>query len=251
MERKSRVNKYRELRESIKEDASLPKQTFDHKEDDIDDTPIPTLHEYRMKQMIEETRELDSVKENELDGVKEELESKEIEDAINRVRMTSGKGQQYNTRLDILNHIQAGSVQKVDETPLVTPVEDNEEEIVVEKEVENKTPQPATHFKIFYEDEEEKTEEDNLEATQTFDTFSFEKQEATYDEDAVMHSKSLFAGLADDEDEEEEDEEDIDIEEDEDEEEKTGIVEKVLTGLIVVLSICLVVLLIYIVTLFL
>ena len=66
-----------------------------------------------------------------------------------------------------------------------------------------------------------------------------------------MHSKSLFAGLADDEDEEEEDEEDIDIEENEDEEEKTGIVEKVLTGLIVVLSICLVVLLIYIVTLFL
>ena len=60
MEKRSRVNKYRDLRESLKEDASLPKQTIqeESKTNDSQEDFIPTLHEYRMKQIMDETKEV-------------------------------------------------------------------------------------------------------------------------------------------------------------------------------------------------
>lgn len=245
MEKRSRVNKYRELRESIKEDASLPKQNFHTEEDEYeDDTPIPTLREYRMKQMIEEVKELDNEKENELDKV--QIEDKEIEEAISRVRMTSGKGKQYNTRLDILNHIQANSVKKADESELVAPEEFVVQDFEVEepKEEENISPElelkkeeePVVHFSSFLDKEEIEKDSDPT-ISDTIKPISKDDLEEADDSDS---HHVVF-----------EETEDDDIEDDEDEEQGSSIVMKILTGLIFVLSICLVALLIYIVKLFL
>ncbi|WP_041138528.1 hypothetical protein [Beduini massiliensis] len=250
MEKSSRVNKYRSLRESLKEDATLPKQDIQERSDEIDDTKIPTLREYRMKQFIQEVKDYEGDQENELDGVKSELESKEIEEAIGRVRMTSGKGEQYNTRLDILNHIQSGAIKKVDKTPIVVPPAEEEaaEEVVlepikeaVEEKVENPIAvepafeEPVKHFKIFFEDEEDE-EEDVKEA------------EPVFEEEEKEEKRSLFKHhkvFEEDETDEIEDEEELE------DEEGSSVTMKVLTGMIVVLSICLVALLGYIIKLFL
>ncbi|MFQ9924436.1 MAG: hypothetical protein ACLRVU_13035 [Beduini sp.] len=253
MEKSSRVNKYRSLRESLKEDATLPKQDIQEPSDEIDDTKIPTLREYRMKQFIQEVKDYEGDQENELDGVKSELESKEIEEAIGRVRMTSGKGQQYNTRLDILNHIQSGAIKKVDKTPIVVPlVEEDEpaEEVLLEpvkETVEEKaeepvvaepTPvEPVKHFKIFFEDEDEE-EEDTKEVEP-----AFEEEEEKVEKRSLFKRHKVFE---EDESDEIEDEEEL-----EGEEEGSSVTMKVLTGMIVVLSICLVALLGYIIKLFL
>lgn len=259
MEKSSRVNKYRSLRESLKEDATLPKQDIQEHSDEIDDTKIPTLREYRMKQFIQEVKDYEGDQENELDGVKSELESKEIEEAIGKVRMTSGKGEQYNTRLDILNHIQSGAIKKVDKTPIVVPpqaeeVESSEEvllepvrETVKEKVeepvvVETVPAEPVKHFKIFFEDDEDEVEEE--ETKETKPVFEEEKEE----------KRSLFKRhkVFEEEDEIDEVEDEVEDEEElEGEEEGSSITMKVLTGMIVVLSICLVALLGYIIKLFL
>lgn len=253
MEKSSRVNKYRSLRESLKEDATLPKQDIQEPNDEIDDTKIPTLREYRMKQFIQEVKAYEGDQENELDGVKSELESKEIEEAIGRVRMTSGKGEQYNTRLDILNHIQSGAIKKVDKTPIVVPlVEEDEpvEEVLLEpvkETVEEKieepvvvepAPEPVKHFKIFFEDEDEEKEEETKEVEP-----AFEEEEEKEEKRSLFKRHKVFE---EDELDEIEDEEEL-----EDEEEGSSVTMKVLTGMIVVLSICLVVLLGYIIKLFL
>lgn len=254
MEKSSRVNKYRSLRESLKEDATLPKQDIQEPSDEIDDTKIPTLREYRMKQFIQEVKDYEGDQENELDGVKSELESKEIEEAIGRVRMTSGKGEQYNTRLDILNHIQSGAIKKVDKTPIVVPlVEEDEpvEEVLLEpvkETVEEKIEEPVVvepapvepvkHFKIFFEDEDEEKEEETKEVEP-----AFEEEEEKEEKRSLFKRHKVFE---EDELDEIEDEEEL-----EDEEEGSSVTMKVLTGMIVVLSICLVVLLGYIIKLFL
>lgn len=250
MEKSSRVNKYRSLRESLKEDATLPKQDIQEPSDEIDDTKIPTLREYRMKQFIQEVKDYEGDQENELDGVKSELESKEIEEAIGRVRMTSGKGEQYNTRLDILNHIQSGAIKKVDKTPIVVPpVEEDEpvEEVLLEpvkETVEEKIAEPVVaepvpvepvkHFKIFFEDEEDETKEVEP---------AFEEEEEKEEKRSLFKRHKVFE---EDEIDDIEDEEEL-----EGEEEGSSVTMKVLTGMIVVLSICLVALLGYIIKLFL
>ena len=252
MEKSSRVNKYRSLRESLKEDATLPKQDIQEPSDEIDDTKIPTLREYRMKQFVQEVKDYEGDQENELDGVKSELESKEIEEAIGRVRMTSGKGEQYNTRLDILNHIQSGAIKKVDKTPIVVPLveeDEPEEEVLLEpvKEVvEEKTEEPVVvepvpvepvkHFKIFFEDEEEEEETKEVEP-------AFEEEEEKEEKRSLFKRHKVFE---EDEIDDIEDEEEL-----EGEEEGSSVTMKVLTGMIVVLSICLVALLGYIIKLFL
>lgn len=250
MEKSSRVNKYRSLRESLKEDATLPKQDIQERSDEIDDTKIPTLREYRMKQFIQEVKDYEGDQENELDGVKSELESKEIEEAIGRVRMTSGKGEQYNTRLDILNHIQSGAIKKVDKTPIVVPPAEEEatEEVVLEpikEAVEEKVEkpiavepafeEPVKHFKIFFEDEEDE-EEDVKEAEPVFEEEEKEEKRSLFKRHKVF---------------EEDETDEIEEEEELEDEEGSSVTMKVLTGMIVVLSICLVALLGYIIKLFL
>ena len=229
MEKRSRLNKYRDLRESLKEDASLPKQTIqeESKTNDSQEDFIPTLHEYRMKQIMDETKELA----NELDGVEEELDNKEIEEALHRVRLNSGKGQQYNTRLDILNHIQATNVETIDEQPLVEPDENFyvEEEKTVEIPVVKETVEPKEH----------------LEETKVLT--SKQQEQINEELERVEHPRFFYDNQEKEQDQEEDDE-------DEDEEENgesTSVLMKVLTGIIVVLSICLVILLIYIIKIFL
>lgn len=245
MEKSSRVNKYRSLRESLKEDATLPKQDIQDHSDEIDETKIPTLREYRMKQFVQEVKGYEDTQENELDGVKSELESKEIEEAIGKVRMVSGKGQQYNTRLDILNHIQAGSIKKVDKTPIVIPpveelepveeeiikepIEDSVEEKIVEPVMSEEVPvEPVKHFKIFFEDEEEQVPEVETSVEEVEEQPSIFKRHKVFEEEEIEEEEELEA-----------------------QEEGSSVMMKVLTGMIVVLSICLVALLGYIIKLFL
>ncbi len=242
MEKSSRVNKYRELRESLKEEATLPKQDIQEYNDEYDDSKIPTLREYRMKQYVEEVKGFEE-EGNELDGVKSELESKEIEKAISRVRMTSGKGEQYNTRLDILNHIQSGAMKKVDQTPIVVPdVEDVKEEILEEpiqeeivEEVVGK--EPVKHFKIFFEDDEDDEEiQEKVEEVKEEKSHSIFKRHKMFEEDEMDDEEEIQFNNDEDDDEDEE---------------GSSVMMKVLTGLIVLLSICLVGLIGYIIKLFL
>lgn len=210
MEKMSRVKKYRDLRESLNDDATLPKQEIKENDVEEDDFYIPTLKEYRQKQQTEKSVffETSEILQNEID--QESIEN--IEKAISRVRVTSGKGDSYNTRLDILNQI--SGAPKKDSHEITSnselEVEDNGFKTTSEFELE-----PI----IFESDEDQfKTEEtkkiiqDTQNENESFDEEEFEEENT---------------------------------------EEEPGIMMKVLTGLIVILTVCLVCLLVYLAKLFL
>ena len=108
MEKMSRVKKYRDLRESLNDDATLPKQDIKKNEVEEDSFFIPTLKEYRQKQQTEKPVmfETSEILADEID--QESIEN--VEKAISKVRVTSGKGESYNTRLDILSQINSNSL---------------------------------------------------------------------------------------------------------------------------------------------
>lgn len=210
MEKMSRVKKYRDLRESLNDDATLPKQEIKENDVEEDDFYIPTLKEYRQKQQTEKSVffETSEILQNEID--QESIEN--IEKAISRVRVTSGKGDSYNTRLDILNQISGAPKKDSHEITSNTEleVEDNGFKTTSEFELE-----PI----IFESDEDQfKTEEtkkiiqDTQNENESFDEEEFEEENT---------------------------------------EEEPGIMMKVLTGLIVILTVCLVCLLVYLAKLFL
>lgn len=246
MERKSRVNKFRDLRESLKDDASLPEQVIEEVIDE-DDTPIPTLREYRAKQFVQEVKESFTDDVSELEGITAELDSREVEEAISRVRMTSGKGQQYNTRLDILNHIQS-VVKRVDQAPIVYPDdEDDEIEEVVHNTEEIK---PVKHMSIFFEEEDEdETKEIEIEE-EPQEIFEEEIEEEPKRKFSLFKKRTIEEEYDEDDEYEEEYLEEDDDDYEDDEVEESTVLMKVLSGLIVVLSLCLVGLLVYIIKLF-
>lgn len=218
MEKMSRVKKYRDLRESLNDDATLPKQDIKENEVEEDSFFIPTLKEYRQKQQTEKPVmfETSEILADEID--QESIEN--VEKAISKVRVTSGKGESYNTRLDILSQINSNS---------------SKPKVEREKIVSN----PG--LKI--------DEDSGFELTSEFDFEPLSKEENESKKEVVQpkeekKSKAKVQSL-------EVDEDDIEINEETQDEEEPGIMMKVLTGLIVVLSICLVCLVGYIVKLFL
>lgn len=221
MEKMTRVKKYRELRESINEDATLPKQEIKDQDDMEDTFFIPTLKEYRLKQQKQANKsvffETSEILQDEID--QESIEN--IEKAISKVRETSGKGESYNTRLDILNQLNKKHQQ--DSLSKTESKYDNN------KIVSN----PGTNI-----------DENGFELTSEFDFEPLSKSTTNTKETNQQQEKQL------------EKEEVIEIKDEDDAEqslskEDPGIMMKILTGLIVILSLCLIGLLVYIVKLFL
>ncbi len=101
MSKMTRVKKYRDLRESICSDVTLPKQEIEYnKEEKVE---IPTVEEYREEQQNKKSVFFDTseILQDEIDY--ESIEN--VEKALSKVRMNSGKDEAYNTRFDILNQI--------------------------------------------------------------------------------------------------------------------------------------------------
>jgi len=107
MEKQTRMNKYKDLRNEMKEEVAIENQ---YQEDNFDDEDDFLAFLPREKQPVNE----DTLKEP-LNYENLNNEDEDLRQAINEAKTQIGK-EKYNTRLDILNHI------KKDEDPEYEPV---------------------------------------------------------------------------------------------------------------------------------
>lgn len=96
MEKQTRVNKYKELREEMKEEVSIDRHVVEDNVDDEDDflgflpkSEKPSLNDTLVEPLSYETLKKDN---------------EDVRSAIHSAKVNVGK-EQYNTRLDILNKI--------------------------------------------------------------------------------------------------------------------------------------------------
>lgn len=99
MEKMTRVQKYKELRDSMKEEVSIERNTIVEETDDEDD-----FLDFLPKE--EEVENLEDTLDKPLIYESLNEDSKEVKDALNKAKINVGKDQ-YNTRLDILNKIKS------------------------------------------------------------------------------------------------------------------------------------------------
>ncbi len=105
MDKVSRVNKYKNLRDSLNDGVAIEKNEEVNETEAVeeiveeDEYSIPSL-----ENVPETDEEVHFIDNKDDPGVKE---------AITRVRENSGKGVSYNTRMDILNQIQASALKTV------------------------------------------------------------------------------------------------------------------------------------------
>lgn len=99
MEKMTRVQKYKELRENMKEEVSIERNTIIEETDDEDDF-LDFLPKEETEENLEDTLDKPLIYES----LNED--SKEVKDALNKAKINVGKDQ-YNTRLDILNKIRS------------------------------------------------------------------------------------------------------------------------------------------------
>ena len=106
MEKMTRVKKYKELRESMKEEVSIERQNI-----------VETVEDDDFLSFIPKTENNVNVNDTLMNPLSYETldeSSKEVKDALNMAKMNVGKDQ-FNTRLDILNKIKSEDLYKEDE----------------------------------------------------------------------------------------------------------------------------------------
>ena len=218
MEKMTRMSKYKELRESLKNDVVTTEATQTYVSNE---TAVKDINYYR-NLVGEETNQAELTKPQQEDTLYERLtfdtitenETEEVKTALDKVRETNGQ-EQYNTRMDILNKIRQSKV----ETP-VSYEEDVEEETeeVIEEVTENRFGYHKEEVKEEIIEEVEEDEDEEEQPKKRFGFFGRKKQEEVEDE------------VEDEIDEDEEDEE----------EEGSSFMVKLLNGCIVVLVLVLI-----------
>lgn len=232
MARMSRMDKYKDLRESIKtgvvtqDDATL----YTKQEEPVRDADYYKRFLASEEAALNKASELkkpqpeDTLMESlTLDTINAQGDE-ELERALNRVRQESGQ-EDFNTRMDILNKIR--QTQAASETI----AEDDQE---VESEEEDNEKETGKHRFGFFKRHQDDDEEDE------YDDEEYDDDDED-DEDTHRSIFSLFKRSSKDNDEQEDE-----VDEDPDEEENSTFI-KVLNGIIVVLALVLVALIAYIV----
>lgn len=218
MEKMTRMSKYKELRESLKNDVVTTEATQTYVSNE---TAVKDINYYR-NLVGEETNQAELTKPQQEDTLYERLtfdtitenETEEVKTALDKVRETNGQ-EQYNTRMDILNKIRQSKV----ETP-VSYEEDVEEETeeVIEEVTENRFGYHKEEVKEEIIEEVEEDEDEEEQPKKRFGFFGRKKQEEVEDEV----------------------EEEIEEDEEDDEEEGSSFMVKLLNGCIVVLVLVLI-----------
>ena len=218
MEKMTRMSKYKELRESFKNDVVTTEATQTYVSNE---TAVKDINYYR-NLVGEETNQAELTKPQQEDTLYERLtfdtitenETEEVKTALDKVRETNGQ-EQYNTRMDILNKIRQSKV----ETP-VSYEEDVEEETeeVIEEVTENRFGYHKEEVKEEIIEEVEEDEDEEEQPKKRFGFFGRKKQEEVEDEV----------------------EEEIDEDEEDEEEEGSSFMVKLLNGCIVVLVLVLI-----------
>lgn len=96
MEKQTRINKYKDLREEMKEEVAIDRHVFDEQTEDDDEflAFLPKQEKVNIEDTLMEPLSYETLNKDN-DNVKQ---------AINEAKINVGK-EQYNTRLDILNKI--------------------------------------------------------------------------------------------------------------------------------------------------
>ena len=96
MEKQTRINKYKELRDEMKEEVAIDRQVTYEQDDEDDDflSFLPQNHQKDIQDTLMEPVSYETLK----------PDSEDIKSALNEAKTNMGK-EQYNTRLDILNKI--------------------------------------------------------------------------------------------------------------------------------------------------
>ena len=96
MEKQTRINKYKELRDEMKEEVAIDRQVTYEQDDEDDDflSFLPQNHQKDIQDTLMEPLSYETLK----------PDSEDIKSALNEAKTNMGK-EQYNTRLDILNKI--------------------------------------------------------------------------------------------------------------------------------------------------
>ena len=96
MEKHTRINKYKELRDEMKEEVAIDRQVTYEQDDEDDDflSFLPQNHQKDIQDTLMEPLSYETLK----------PDSEDIKSALNEAKTNMGK-EQYNTRLDILNKI--------------------------------------------------------------------------------------------------------------------------------------------------
>ena len=93
MEKQTRINKYKELRDEMKEEVAIDRQVTYEQDDEDDDflSFLPQNHQKDIQDTLMEPLSYETLK----------PDSEDIKSALNEAKTNMGK-EQYNTRLDIL-----------------------------------------------------------------------------------------------------------------------------------------------------
>ena len=228
MEKMTRMSKYKELRESLKNDVVTNEQAKPYiaNEEIVKDA---SYYRNLVGENINNESQVEIQQANNNDTLLESLtfetitenEPEEVKSAIGRVKENSGLNH-YNTRMDILNKIRQSKI----ETPSL---------VVEDEEVEENEFVPNS-FKL---EIEEKVNESIVEETN--------EVEEEIEEDTNKKRFGFFKKKkVDEEVVEEEVEEEVEEIEEETEEEESSFMVKLLNGLIIVLSLVLVGLVLFI-----
>ena len=96
MEKQTRINKYKELRDEMKEEVAIDRHVTYEQDDEDDDflSFLPQNHQKDIQDTLMEPLSYETLK----------PDSEDIKSALNEAKTNMGK-EQYNTRLDILNKI--------------------------------------------------------------------------------------------------------------------------------------------------
>lgn len=222
MEKMTRMSKYKELRESLKNDVVTTEETHNYV---VNEEIVKDASYYRNivgdnKVELQQAHAEDTLHESLTFETITENEPEEIKTAIERVRENSGVDQ-FNTRMDILNKIRQSKVE-VTETN-VEEVETEEEVKSLKEEIEAKVQQSVNESMFEEIEEETETEEEQRKKRFGF----FKKKESNVEEEIVEEIQE-------------------EIEDEEEEEEESSFMVKLLNGCIIILSLVLLGLVIFI-----
>ena len=222
MEKMTRMSKYKELRESLKNDVVTTEETHNYV---VNEEIVKDASYYRNivgdnKVELQQAHAEDTLHESLTFETITENEPEEIKTAIERVRENSGVDQ-FNTRMDILNKIRQSKVE-VTETN-VEEIETEDEVKSLKEEIEAKVQQSVNESMFEEIEEETETEEEQRKKRFGF----FKKKESNVEEEIVEEIQE-------------------EVEEEEEEEEESSFMVKLLNGCIIILSLVLLGLVIFI-----
>lgn len=225
MERMTRMSKYKELRESLKNDVVTAEETKAYVPNQEivkdanyyrnlvgDDSTVEKQVEIKKpanEDTLYESLTFDTIKEN---------ETEEVKSVLGKVRENNGQ-EEFNTRMDILNKIRQSKVEK----EIVEEYREEVEEVIedIEEEIEEPIIDDVNRFGYSKEKEVD---------------IVIEETEEEDDEEETPHKRfGLFKRKSEDDEEEIEEDED-----DEDEEEGSSFMIKLLNGCIIILVLVLI-----------